>query len=208
MRVVGIVADAQEQRVSFGAPHAAWYLPYRQHDYLRDLYLVVRGDPSPARVRELIRRLDPHQPLAGPRALTEHVEEVTGSDRVAALVMAYFASLGLALVAVGIHGSMQRFVGQQHRAIGTRMALGAGPRRVVAGVVGRGLALAVLGSALGAWGAVAIHPLVAGFVYDALLDPPTRLAATVAAVLGLAAAACITPAYRAGRIDPARLLRD
>jgi len=208
MRVVGVVADAQEQRVSFGAPHAAWYLPYRQHDYLRDLYLVVRGDVSPALVREQVRRLDAHQPLAGPRSLTEHVEEVTGSDRVAALVMAYFAALALLLVAIGIHGSMQRFVSQQHRAIGIRMALGAGPRRVVAGVVGRGLALAVLGAALGAWGAVALQRPVAAFVHEVFLDAPSRLSVTVLVVLATAAAACAAPAHRAGRIDPARLLRE
>jgi predicted permease len=207
MRVVGVVADPQEQRVAFGTPHTVWYLPYRQHDHLRDVYLVVRGDAKPAQVRALVHRLDPHQPVAGPRLLNEHLDEVTGSDRMAALVMGYFAVLGLALAGVGIHGSMQRYVVQQHRAIGTRMAFGADARRIARGIVGRALVLSGLGAGVGALGAVALHRLTTAFAYGALLEVPTRLGVTAAAVLVLAAVACAAPARRAGRIDPARLLR-
>lgn len=207
IRVVGVVADAQEQRVSFGAPHSAWYLPYRQHDFARDLNLVVRGDAPPARIRALVRRLDPHQPLTGPHRLAGHLEEITGSDRMAALVMGYFALLGLLLVGVGIHGSLDRFVRQQHRSIGTRIALGAAPARIVAAVVGRGLALSAVGAALGAASAVALQRLTAAFVHGSLIGLPVRLGLTTAVVLGLAAAAGLAPALRAARIDPALLLR-
>jgi ABC-type antimicrobial peptide transport system permease subunit len=102
---------------------------------------------------------------------------------------------------------MQRFVVQQHRAIGLRMALGADPRRVARSVLGRGLVLSGLGAAIGMAGAAALHQLTATFVYGALLEVPTRLGLTAAAILVLAACACAAPAYRAGRIDPARLLR-
>ena len=47
MTVVGVVADAREIRVGFRKAHAAWYLPYRQHQILRDLNVVVRGDVAP-----------------------------------------------------------------------------------------------------------------------------------------------------------------
>jgi predicted permease len=207
MTVVGVVADLQEQRVSFRNPHRVWYLPYRQHDFSRDLYLVIRGDAPPAAVRSLVRRLDPHQPVTGPRLVTEHLEEVTGSDRLAAALMGYFAAVGLLLAGFGIHGSMRRFVGQQQRAIGIRMALGAGPRRILAGVLGRGLTLAATGAAIGAACALALQPLGAGFVHATLLGMPARVGATAIAILALAAAVCAAPAQRASRIDPARLLR-
>jgi ABC-type antimicrobial peptide transport system permease subunit len=158
-------------------------------------------------VRALVRRLDPHQPVAGPRRLSEHLEEVTGSERLAALVMGYFSILGLVLVGVGMRGSMQCFVTQQYRAIGVRIALGAGPRRIARSIVGRGLVLSVLGAAIGLAGAAAIHRLAATFIYGALLGVPTRLGLTAAAIVILAAVACVAPAHRAARIDPARLLR-
>ena len=208
MTVVGVVADLQEQRVSFRSPHRVWYLPYRQHDFARDLYLVIRGDPAPATVRSQTRRLDPHQPVAGPRLVTEHLEEVTGSDRLAAAVMGYFATVGLLLAGFGMHGSMQRFVGQQQRAIGVRMALGAGPRRILAGVLGRGLALAAAGALIGAACALALQPLSAGFIQATLLEMPTRVGVTALAILVLAAAVCALPAQHASNVDPARLLRS
>lgn len=208
MQVVGVVADARELRVSFRSPHTAWYLPYRQHDFLRDLDLVIRGEAAPEKVRALVRRLDPHQPVAGPRRLTELVDEMTGSDRMAALVMGYFAVLGVVLVSVGVHGSMQRFVGQQHRAIGTRMAFGAEPRRIVESILRRGFALSGLGVGIGILGALALQRLTAGFVYGTLLETPIRLAVTALGVIVVAMVACAAPALRASRIDPARLLRE
>ena len=126
----------------------------------------------------------------------------------AAVVMGYFAVLGLILVGAGLHGSMRRFVGQQRRAIGTRMALGADPGRIARMVVARGLALSGLGAAFGVLGAVALQRLTASFVFGALLETPTRLAVTALVILLLAVAACAAPAYRASRGDPALLLRQ
>jgi ABC-type antimicrobial peptide transport system permease subunit len=125
----------------------------------------------------------------------------------AATVMGYFAAVGLLLAGFGIHGSMRRFVGQQQRAIGIRMALGAGPRRILAGVLGRGLALAATGAAIGAACALALQPLGAGFIHATLLGMPARVGVTATAILALAATVCAAPAQRASRIDPARLLR-
>jgi ABC-type antimicrobial peptide transport system permease subunit len=103
---------------------------------------------------------------------------------------------------------MQRFVGQQQRAIGVRVALGAGPRRILAGILGRGLALAAAGAVIGAACALALQPLSAGFVRATLLEMPTRVGLTALAILVLATAVCALPAQRASRIDPARLLRS
>jgi putative ABC transport system permease protein len=208
LQVVGVVADARELRVSFRTPHAAWYLPYRQHDFLRDVDLVVRGDAAPEAVRAVVRRLDPHQPLDGPRRLADLLEGVTGSDRLAALVTVYFAVAGLLLASVGIHGSMRRFVGEQRRAIGTRLAFGAEPNHIVASLLRRGLRLSGLGVALALPGALALQRTAAGFVYGAVLATPVRLASIALFVLALTTAACAAPALRASRIDPARLLRQ
>jgi len=208
LQVVGVVADAREIRVNFRTPHAAWYLPYRQLPAQRDLSLVIRGEVEPARVRSLVHRLDPHQPVEGPRRLVDQVEEMWGSDRMAAIVMGYFAVLAVLLSAVGIHGSMARFVGQQRRAIGIRIALGAEPRRIVTRILGRGLVLAGIGVAIGIAGGFVLQRLAAGFVYDTLIDTPTRLALTGLVTLLVALVACGAPALEAGRTDPARLLRE
>jgi hypothetical protein len=65
-----------------------------------------------------------------------------------------------------------------------------------------------VGVAIGIVGAIALQRLTAGFVYDTLIDTPTRLALTGLGILLLTLVACGAPALAAGRTDPARLLRE
>ena len=69
--------------------------------------------------------------------------------RFALLVFETFALAALLLAAIGIYGVISGSVTERTREIGIRSALGATPRGIVASVVGRGVALAALGVALG-----------------------------------------------------------
>jgi ABC-type antimicrobial peptide transport system permease subunit len=117
------------------------------------------------------------------------------------------AGMALLLGVVGIYGVIAYAVSQRTREIGVRIALGAPQSSVRAMFVGRALALAGVGLAVGLVAAVALTRLMKGLLYGVgPMDPATM--ATVAAVLSAAAmVAAYLPARRATRIEPVEALR-
>jgi putative ABC transport system permease protein len=98
-------------------------------------------------------------------------------------------------------------VAERTREIGVRSALGASRGRILALVLGQGLALTGLGVAIGLAGAAAASQVLVTMLFGvSRLDPVTYLG-----VIGLLGAvsvlACSVPAWRAARVDPARALR-
>lgn len=92
------------------------------------------------------------------------------------------------------------------REIGIRIALGASGASVRAMVVGRGLALALVGLVVGLLGAVPALRLLRGVLFQ--VSPfEIEIALVVAALLGAAGVlASFLPARRATRVDPVRAL--
>jgi hypothetical protein len=118
-----------------------------------------------------------------------------------------FGIVALLLASVGIYGVLAYQVGQRTREIGIRMALGSDGRGIMRLVLGEGLVLVLVGLTAGMAGALGLRGLIASQLYGiGPLDPIVILAVT--GVLTLASlAACLGPARRAGRVDPATALR-
>jgi ABC-type antimicrobial peptide transport system permease subunit len=98
-------------------------------------------------------------------------------------------------------------VGEELRELGVRLALGARPWWLVAYVMGRSLALAGAGLALGLVLALAAGRAVSSSLYGVAPHDPATLAAAGLLLLAAAAAAAFAPARRAARLDPATVLR-
>jgi len=210
VQIVGIVGDMKQ---SFGAAaQAEMFVPYAQAPVpvLAPMYLgtalVVRteGDPiglTPA-VRAAIHDIDPGQPLVNVRTMEAAMAGTVAQPRMQMTLLMVFASLAVALAAVGVYGVMAYTVSQRTTEIGVRMAIGASPGHVVSMVVWQGAQLALCGVALGLIAAA----LAAGAMQTLLfeikgLDPLTFAAASL--VLGVAALlASYIPARRAARISP------
>jgi ABC-type antimicrobial peptide transport system permease subunit len=88
------------------------------------------------------------------------------------------------------------------------MALGALGREVLLMIVGRALALAATGLAIGVFFAMTLGRVIRGQLFGVDLVDPITLA-TVALVLGGSAlVASFLPAWRASRLDPGNALRE
>ena len=109
---------------------------------------------------------------------------------------------------VGVYGVMAYNVRRQRREFGIRLALGADQGRVRNLVVGRGLALAFTGVAIGAVGARLLTGLLTTMLNDVKPTDFTIFLATAVAVMVVVAVASYLPARAAGRVDPMVVLRD
>ncbi len=216
-RVVGVVADVRSF-VGMPAP-ATVFLPSAQTppSFTRifsswfPIHVVVQTRDDPARLGEavsgVIRRVDPQVPVGRVRPLTAVLGETLALQRFIMLVLGSFAGLALLLAVVGIYGLMSYIVIQRTREIGVRLALGARPGDVLRLVLRRGLALTLVGVALGLAGAAALTRLLVNQLHGVEpLDPRTFLVGGLTLVV-VALAASALPAARAARVPPITALR-
>ena len=111
------------------------------------------------------------------------------------------------LAAVGIYGVLSYAVTQRTREIGIRISLGASQGRVLAEVLREGMILAAVGSAIGIAGALAAGKVLTTLLHQVKPGDPFILAATTGLLALVALVACLLPARRAARLDPANALR-
>jgi putative ABC transport system permease protein len=210
MEVVGIVGD-MKQSFEAGA-NAEMFVPYAQFPdpILASMYLntalIVRTAGNPLdtvrSVRAAILEIDPGQPLVNVRTMEAAMAGTVAQPRFQMTLLMIFASIAVALAAVGVYGIMAYTVSQRTPEIGVRMAVGASPNQVIAMVVWQGARLAVMGVVLGLIAAALAAGAMQAWLFDIKgLDPLTFLVAPL--VLGLAALlASYVPARRAARISP------
>jgi ABC-type antimicrobial peptide transport system permease subunit len=160
-------------------------------------------------VRDTARELDPLLPVYQ----IETIEQILSRSpavyrRQSALVLiAVFAIAAVGLAVVGLYGLLAHTVARRTRELGIRIALGADRTQVMRAVLARAAALIAAGTAVGA-----LISLVSARALETLLfrvgtvDAAT-LAAAAGVVAGISLLACLWPARRAVRIDPASALR-
>jgi ABC-type antimicrobial peptide transport system permease subunit len=123
------------------------------------------------------------------------------------MLMTIFATVALSLAAVGVYGVLSYAVSQRAQEMGIRMAIGARPTQVRAGVLLHGLKVAATGLAIGIPAAIGLGGLLRSIVFDVSpSDPAVFIVVAALLVLATLTAAWI-PASRATRADPLRVLR-
>jgi ABC-type antimicrobial peptide transport system permease subunit len=111
--------------------------------------------------------------------------------------------------AAGLYALMSFTVNQRTREIGIRSALGAQPRRLLAGIFRRALGQVGAGAAVGILLAVPLNRFLSTAIEDmrhASIPGVVPMTAVFMIVVGLLAAA--GPARRGLRVDPTEALRD
>jgi predicted permease len=150
--IVGVVADFRNRSMT-QATRPEIYTPMRQQTAWSQLFVLVRGDGEAAAllptVRDVIRTLDPEQPIYNVVTLQEAVAQSSFQQRLATLLLSLFAGVALVLAAVGIFGVLSYMVSARTSEIGVRLAVGAEPRHVKWMVVGHVLRLTVSGLLIG-----------------------------------------------------------
>jgi putative ABC transport system permease protein len=186
------------------------FLPYTQRTTLGNIVFVrTAGDPMAVvpRVRDVLRGLDPAQPITKIETLEQQLSGLVAQRRFNMTLVAAFAVLALVLAIIGAYGVTSYLVAQRTRELGVRLALGAQPSRVARLVVADGMRVAGAGVAVGVVGALFATRLVASLLYGVSPRDPLTIAAVAVTLLAVAALANYLPARRAARVDPLVALR-
>jgi putative ABC transport system permease protein len=113
----------------------------------------------------------------------------------------------LLLAVVGIYSVMSYSVSRRTNEIGIRVALGASRGDVLLLVVRQAMLLALIGSAIGIAGALALSRLMANQLYGVRPTDPVTFITVAALLMFVSLAASYFPARRAMRVEPMAALR-
>jgi putative ABC transport system permease protein len=158
-------------------------------------------------IRNQVLSVDKDQPVSDVMTMEQRLAKSVASSRFVMLLLGTFSILALGLAAVGIYGVMAYLVTQRTQEIGVRMALGAQKRDVLKLVVGKGMALALIGAAIGLGASMALTRLMRSLLFE--VTPTDWLTFVIAStvLLFVSLLACYLPARRATKVDPLIALR-
>jgi putative ABC transport system permease protein len=173
--------------------------------------LLIRTSLPPSSilsaVRAAIRYGQPAVAVFAAQTMDELVATQTSASRFTMWVLGLFAVTALILSAIGIYGVMSYLVTQRWREFSIRLALGATRRDILGVVVRHGAQLIAIGAAIGIAAALGLSRVFASALYGVTTFDVSSIVAIVVLV-GSALLACVIPAFRATRVDPATTLRS
>jgi putative ABC transport system permease protein len=207
--VVGVVGNIKYQAIEASNALELYY-PYTQYP-VTNVYYVIHTKRDPAQLvaaaRQAIHDTDRNAAIVFTKTMEKLIGETLWQRRLWGVMFAAFASLALALAAVGIYGVLSYAVSQRTREIGVRIALGATVGEVLKLVVAQGMRLVVAGVAIGLLTALALTRLMTNMLFGVTATDPLTFAGVALLLALVALIACLIPARRAAKTEPMIALR-
>jgi predicted permease len=208
--IVGVVANVRTMGLEATSPGQV-YTSDVQYPW-RWSALVVRTTGNPLAlapsVTHVVHELDAQQPVDDVASIEDYLHDSLRARRFTLSLLAAFAGAAIVLASVGLYGVIAYGVSQRRREFGIRIALGARRADIARRVLGDGARLAIVGSVLGIIGALAVGKAMSSLLFDVSPRDLATLAIVASALMAIALLACLVPARRATRVDPAVVLRD
>jgi putative ABC transport system permease protein len=207
--IIGVVGDHKHLGLNTAVdPVAYWPHPELVYPGMT-IVLRTNGDAravAPA-AREVIRGLDPLQPVGEISTMESLLSTSVAGSRFSAFLLAVFSVVALVMAAVGIYGVMSYSVLQRTHEIGVRMALGAQSFDVLKLVLTRGVVLGLIGVACGLAASFALTRLISTLLFEVTPTDAATFAGVSVGLFLVTLLACYLPARRATRVDPLKALR-
>jgi putative ABC transport system permease protein len=215
--IVGIVSHIKQWGLAAddnNSLRAQMYQDYDQQPSYQlniDAGVIVRTSIPPLSLvptlKQRVQQLNSENVIYSPTTMEQVISDDLSTRQFTMVLLGAFASLALALAAVGIYGVTAYLVGQRTPEFGIRMALGAQQRDVLALVMTEGARIASVGVVVGIVLALGITRLMTKVLFGVKPTDPITFG-VVSAILGtIALTACYLPARRATRVDPMIALR-
>jgi putative ABC transport system permease protein len=212
LEIVGVVSDIRRAGKAAGITPQVYLSAAQIKVYpvrLADVAVRAAGDPRHLvnAIQDEIWALDKDQPITNIRTLDEIVSERAALRRFETALLALFAGVAVTLALIGIFGVLSYAVTQRTPELGIRMALGAGPRDIVALVLRQAGALIAYGVAIGVAGALALTRYLENLLFHVRAADWQSYAAAALLLVFLALTAALIPAFRGAKADPMTALR-
>ena len=211
--IVGVIGDVRNVGLNRPAEPELYYPAAQNVTMASDIgmSLVVRTEGPPTRlaalIRSAVRDVNPSLAIFNVKPMAEVVSDSLWELNLYRWLVGLFASLALVLAAIGLYGVISYNATSRLREFAVRLALGAEPNALTRLVLGRAMRLALLGLAAGLVAAVALTPAVRSLPMGIEAEPVTY--AVISALLVVVAlAACVVPAVRVARVNPASALKS
>lgn len=209
--IIGVTSDAKNQGIEEPVSPEV-FVPFTLTGGF-ERGILVRTQNNPEGLLNSVRReiwaVDRNVALTLTGTLTGYLRQFSyAGPRFFLLLLTVFASVGLALVAIGVYSVIAYTVSRQTHEIGIRMALGASRSSVLMMVALMGLKLVAIGGAIGLLASFAATKLLATQITNVSRFDPLTLASVIGLMAIVGLAACYFPARRAMRLDPMRALRE
>lgn len=209
--VVGVVGDAKQLSLAGEVPDAVYTTAAQWRFEENVMSLVVRGSARPEAlvpsVRAAVWSVDADQPVVRVATLEALLAATAAERRFILLLFQLFGAAALVLTMAGIYGMMSGLVVERTRELGLRAAVGATAAQNVGLVFRHGARVTSGGLVVGIAGAVVATRLISTMLYGVSHLDLITYAAVVTILAAIASLACVAPAWRAARIDPASALR-
>lgn len=210
--VVGVVGDVRFQGLSAQPDSVgAAYFPHTQAPALGRLrWIAVRSAAeSPALVaalRSALKSIDPELPLSDIQTMDQRAANSIEPQKLAMGMTGLFAAVALFLSVLGVYGVLAYVVSHRMREIGIRLALGSTPRGIFRLFFAEGLTLVLCGLIVGVAGALGAGRALKGQIFGVSPTDPVLLGAVAMSTGVIALLACVSPAWRATKVDPLTVL--
>jgi putative ABC transport system permease protein len=210
-QIVGLVKNTKYNGLREESRPIAFLPVAQDDDYPDELTFLVRSQAplstTMAAIRRVMNGLQSGM-LVEFRVLELQVARSVQRERLMASVSGAFGILAALLSTLGLYGVMSYMVARRRNEIGVRVALGASARDVVRLVLTEAGRLVVVGLVIGAVSAFVLARYAESLLFGLKPGDATTLLFACLLLAMTAAVACLLPARRALKLDPAAVLRD
>jgi putative ABC transport system permease protein len=204
--IIGVVSDISSTHVGkLDGP--LFYTPGSLAQLAENSFVLrTNGNVSLNAIREVAHSVE-KDAFVTVEPLEENVRRALEPARTGAWFSGTIGLLALIIAATGIYGMLSYNVIERTSEVGIRMALGAQQRNVLLLIVGDGMKLAAIGTAIGLAVALVLTRILGSVVFGVATTDAVAFASVAIGALGVALLACYIPARRATRVDPLVALR-
>lgn len=210
--IIGVAKDVRDHSVR-NTPERRIYAPLTNGAFdvsdAPNFEIRAVGNPEALinEVRAAIRELDPNLVIEGVEPADNLVNDTLTTQVLIARLSSFFGALVLALICVGLYGTMSYGVVGRTKEIGVRMALGARRMDVLWMVAREACFMLAVGIAVGIPIGIAATSTFKAMLFNVSKADPLAIATAIGTLIAISVAAAVIPARRASRVDPMVALR-